>query len=67
MFQRIIAAAAIIVIAILGSPQNTFAEAADDSVQKAILVTGASSGIGRNLAETLAASGSGHSRFALTI
>ncbi len=57
MFQRIIAAAAIIVIAILGSPQNTFAEAADDSAQKAILVTGASSGIGRNLAETLAASG----------
>jgi NAD(P)-dependent dehydrogenase (short-subunit alcohol dehydrogenase family) len=57
MFQRIIASTAIIAIAIFGSPQSTFAEATDDSAQKAILVTGASSGIGRNIAETLAADG----------
>ena len=57
MLQRLIAATAIVTIAILGSPQNTFAEATGDNAQKAILVTGASSGIGRNLAETLAANG----------
>jgi transposase len=47
----------IFAIAILGSPQSTFAEAADDSAQKTILVTGASSGIGLKIAETLAANG----------
>ena len=57
MVQRIIASIAIIAIAILGSPQSSFAEAADESTQKAILVTGASSGIGRMIAETLAADG----------
>ena len=57
MFQRIIASTAVIAIAILGSPQSTFAESADDNAQKAILVTGASSGIGRKIAETLAANG----------
>jgi len=57
MFQRIIATTAVIAIAILGSPQSAFAEAVDDSAQKAILVTGASSGIGRMIAETLAANG----------
>ena len=57
MLRRLIAATAITAITLLGSPQNTFAEATGDNAQKAILVTGASSGIGRNLAETLAANG----------
>jgi NAD(P)-dependent dehydrogenase (short-subunit alcohol dehydrogenase family) len=57
MFQRIIASTAVIAIAILSLPQSTFAESADDNAQKAILVTGASSGIGRKIAETLAANG----------
>lgn len=57
MFERIIVLTAIIAVAILGSPQSSFAEAADDSSQKAILVTGASSGIGLNIAKTLAANG----------
>ena len=57
MVQRIIVSMAFIAIAILGSPQSTFAEAADKSAQKTILVTGASSGIGRIIAETLAADG----------
>lgn len=57
MFERIIVLAVIVAVAVLGSPQSSFAEAADASSQKAVLVTGASSGIGRNIAETLAANG----------
>lgn len=57
MFQRIIVSTAIIAIAILGSPQSTFAKVTKDVAQKAVLVTGASSGIGRKIAETLAANG----------
>ncbi len=57
MVQRIIVSIVIFAIAVLGSPQSTFAEAADDSAQKAILVTGASSGIGLKIAETLAENG----------
>jgi NAD(P)-dependent dehydrogenase (short-subunit alcohol dehydrogenase family) len=57
MRQRIIISIAIFAIASLGASQSTFAEAADESAQKAILVTGASSGIGLNIAETLAANG----------
>jgi NAD(P)-dependent dehydrogenase (short-subunit alcohol dehydrogenase family) len=57
MTQRIFAALAIIALALLSTPQSSFAESMDDSAQKAILVTGASSGIGLNIAETLAAKG----------
>jgi len=57
MFKRFIVSLAFVSIAILGIPERTFAESDDGSAQKAILVTGASSGIGRNLAETLAADG----------
>ena len=57
MLQRIIVSIAIFAIASLGASQSTFADADDESAQKAILVTGASSGIGLNIAETLAANG----------
>lgn len=57
MFERILVATAIIVLAIPGLSQNAFAEATDDTGQKAVLVTGASSGIGRKIADTLAANG----------
>ena len=57
MTQRIFAALAIIALALLSTPQSGFAESMDDGAQKAILVTGASSGIGLNIAETLAAKG----------
>ncbi len=43
--------------AIFLAPQATIAHDHAEGAQKAILVTGASSGIGRNLAETLAANG----------
>ena len=55
MIQRILTVLA--VIALLSAPQGSFAESTDDGAQKAILVTGASSGIGLNIAETLAAKG----------
>ena len=57
MLRRFILSIAFVTIAVLGSSQHTFAESDDGSAQKAILVTGASSGIGRNIAETLAANG----------
>ncbi len=47
----------VITIAILGLAPSAFANSADENEQKAVLVTGASSGIGRNIAETLAAKG----------
>ena len=49
--------AVVAALAMLGSLQNSFAQAAGVGSQKAILVTGASTGIGRNIAETLAANG----------
>jgi NAD(P)-dependent dehydrogenase (short-subunit alcohol dehydrogenase family) len=57
MFKRAATAMTIITIAILGLAPSTFANPADENEQKAVLVTGASSGIGRNIAETLAAKG----------
>jgi len=47
------------VLLLLGSGQNAVAQQpmSGDTAQKAVLVTGASSGIGRNIAETLAAEG----------
>ena len=57
MFKRFILSLAFVTIAVLGSSQYTFAESDDGNAEKAILVTGASSGIGRNIAETLAANG----------
>jgi NAD(P)-dependent dehydrogenase (short-subunit alcohol dehydrogenase family) len=43
--------------AVFLAPQAAIAQDHEESAQKAILVTGASSGIGRNLAEALAANG----------
>ena len=55
--QRIINSLVCIAVAILGLPQAAVAAPDEDSAQKAILITGASSGIGRNTAEALAANG----------
>jgi NAD(P)-dependent dehydrogenase (short-subunit alcohol dehydrogenase family) len=57
MFKHIIAPIAVFSIAIFGLSQNALADSTEGDAQKAILITGASSGIGRNLAETLAADG----------
>lgn len=57
MLHRIIVITFVTVIAILGSPQNTIAQTSEDGAMKAVLVTGASTGIGRNIAEALAAQG----------
>lgn len=57
MIQRILTVIAVVALAFLSTPQSSFAESMDDGGQKAILVTGASSGIGLNVAKTLAAEG----------
>lgn len=57
MVPRIVISVFMCIIAVLASPQSTFAESVEDSAQKAVLVTGASSGIGLNIANTLAKSG----------
>ncbi|MGI9236260.1 MAG: SDR family oxidoreductase [Woeseiaceae bacterium] len=57
MFERIIVGIVIIALAVLTAPQSSLAKDADDTGQKAVLVTGASSGIGLNIAKTLAAEG----------
>lgn len=57
MLQRIFALTALVTFVILGLAEAAFAASDDDSAQKAVLITGASSGIGRNMAETLAANG----------
>jgi len=49
MFDRLTAFAVLILIAAFSVPE---ASHADESTQKAVLVTGASTGIGRNIAET---------------
>lgn len=55
MFERFTLAIAVIMIAALGPVQAVSADAAEP--QRAILITGASTGIGRDLAEKLAANG----------
>ena len=57
MIQRFLTVVAVVALAFLSTPQSSFAESLDDGAQKAILVTGASSGIGLNIAKTLAAEG----------
>jgi len=57
MIYRITAAITILAFLLPGLSQPASAETEERAAQKAILVTGASSGIGRNLAERLAASG----------
>jgi len=43
----------LVAVSILGLHQTALAQPAEQGAQKAILITGASSGIGRNAAETL--------------
>ena len=57
MFQKMIAAFALITIGLIGASNPAYAQDAEGEMQKAVLVTGASTGIGRNIAETLAAEG----------
>ena len=45
---------AVTALMVTGWSATARAEAADTAEQKAVLITGASSGIGRNIAETLA-------------
>jgi NAD(P)-dependent dehydrogenase (short-subunit alcohol dehydrogenase family) len=57
MFQKLIAALALITVALIGASNPAHTQDAESEMQKAVLVTGASTGIGRNIAETLAAAG----------
>lgn len=57
MPRRIVSSIVILLLAAVGASPNVLAQAGTADAQKAVLVTGASSGIGRNLAETLAAKG----------
>jgi NAD(P)-dependent dehydrogenase (short-subunit alcohol dehydrogenase family) len=57
MPRRIVSSIIFLVLAAFGTSPAVLAEAANSEEQKAVLVTGASSGIGRNLAESLAENG----------
>lgn len=57
MIYRITLASTILAVLLPGLSPPVLAEAESSGAQKAVLVTGASSGIGRNLAETLAKRG----------
>lgn len=57
MVQRALAVLVLLAVLISGIVPKATAAAADDAGTKAVLVTGASSGIGRNIAETLARNG----------
>lgn len=57
MSKRVISTLAVFLLATIGDSSAVFADTASAEAQQAILVTGASSGIGRNLAETLAKEG----------
>ncbi len=57
MIYRIILATTVLALLLPGLTRPAYAEAGSGEAQKAVLVTGASSGIGRNLAETLAGKG----------
>ena len=57
MPRRIVSSIIFLVLTACGTSPIVLAEAGNSDEQKAVLVTGASSGIGRNLAETLAENG----------
>ncbi len=57
MPKRVVLILAVFLIATIGVCPPVFADTANSDAQQAILVTGASSGIGRHLAETLAKEG----------
>ena len=57
MSKRVISTLAVFLLATIGDSSAVFADTASAEAQQAILVTGASSGTGRNLAETLAKEG----------
>jgi NAD(P)-dependent dehydrogenase (short-subunit alcohol dehydrogenase family) len=57
MLQRLLLSITVVLLIPAGVTSIASAQESDDAVQKAVLVTGASSGIGRNLTEKLAAEG----------
>ena len=57
MFHRIVKSTIVISVMVFCLAQSAFADSPEENQQKAILVTGASSGLGRVMAETMAANG----------
>lgn len=55
--RRVAVLSALFIVALSFVPETTFARQDESTNQKAVLVTGASTGIGRNIAEKLAAEG----------
>ena len=57
MSKRVVSSLAVFLLATIGVSPAVLADASRSEAQQAVLITGASSGIGRNLAESLASEG----------